>query len=247
MVNNRVQVKIFMSSNLTNNSNSFSESDWTTLYRVGGLSALVIVLFIPLQIIIFILYPPPTTVLDWFNLFQKNRIIGLLDMDLLLIIDQLLFGLIILALYVKLKHTDQSLMLIALVIGFMGIITYFSSTVAFDMLSLSDKYAAASTEAEKTALLTVGQAMVITWTGTAFDIGYILLGVSFLIIGYVMLRSAEFNKSISYAGIVTGIFSLIPASFGIIGLIFAFVSLLPMEIWLILLTRKLLFLSSNHI
>ena len=229
-----------MSLSLASNSGQNLEPDWNTLYRIGGVSALLVAIFIPLQIIIFILYPPPSTVLDWFTLFQNNRLIGLLDMDLLLIIDQFLFGLMILALYVKLRHNDQSLMLIALMLSLMGIITYFSSTVAFDMLTLSDKYAGASTEAEKTVLLTAGETMITTWTGTAFDIGYILLGVSFLIIGFVMLYSSEFSKITAYLGIITGIFSLIPASFGIIGLLFAFISLIPMEFWIILIGKKFL-------
>lgn len=228
-----------MSSLTQLSSKNDSQSDWINLYRIGALSALLVAVFIPLQIIIFMLYPPPTTVLDWFNLFQKNRFIGLLDMDLLLIIDQILFGLMILALYIKLRHTDQSVMLLALVIGLMGIITYFSSTVAFDMLSLSDKYASATTSAEKSILEAAGQALLIKWTGTAFDIGYMLLGISILLIGFVMLRSTEFSKKTAYLGIITGILSLIPASFGIIGLLFAFGSLLPMELWLILIGRKL--------
>ena len=161
-------------------------------------------------------------------------------MDLLLIIDQILFSFMILALYIKLRQTDQSIMLLALLLGLMGIITYLSSTVAFDMLSLSDKYAAATTEAEKSTLVTAGQTMIITWTGTAYDIGYVLLGISFLIIGFVMHRSTEFSKITSYLGIITGILSLIPASFGLIGLLFAFMSLLPMELWILLIGLNLI-------
>ena len=160
-------------------------------------------------------------------------------MDLLLIIDQILFSLMLLALYIKLRQTDQSFMLIALVLGLMGVISYLSSTVAFDMLSLSDKYAAATTETEKAILVSAGQTMIILWTGTAYDIGYILLGISFLITGFVMLRRTNFSKTTSYLGIITGILSLIPASFGFIGLLFAFLSLIPMEIWIILIGRNL--------
>ena len=229
-----------MTSDINIHSRDDSNVNWITLYRIASLSALLIALFIPLQTIIFILYPPPTTVLDWFNLFQNNRLIGLLDMDLLLIIDQLFLGFIITALYIKLRDTNQSLMLIAVVLGLMGIITYFSSSVAFDMLTLSDKYASATTEAEKTVLLTTGQTKLITWTGTAFDIGYVLLGISILIIGVVMYRSTEFSKITSYFGIGAGVLSLIPASFGIIGLLFAFFSLIPLEIWSLLIARKFL-------
>ena len=167
-------------------------------------------------------------------------------MDLLLIIDQILFLLIILALYIKLRQNNQSFMLIALMFGLMGIITYLSSSVAFDMLSLSDKYAAATTEAEKTTLVTAGQTMIITWTGTAYDIGYVLLGISFLITGLVMLRSTEFGKNASYVGIITGILSLVPAFFSLIGLLFAFMSLLPMEIFIILIGLNLVGQDNQH-
>lgn len=229
-----------MSSPLSMNQSNKVNDNWKNLFRIGGLSGILIALFIPLQTIIFIIYPPPTTTLEWFNLFQNNRIVGLLDMDLLLIIDQLLLGFIILALYIKLRYTDQSFSFIAVVLGLMGIITYFSSTVAFDMLTLSDKYAAATTEAEKSALLTSGQTMLTTWTGTSFDIGYFLLGLSILIIGLIMYKSSEFSKLTSYFGIAAGILSLIPASFGLIGLLFAFLSLIPLEIWVILIAKNLL-------
>ncbi len=50
---------------------------------VGGAAALITVLFIPIQMIVFVVSPPPATVLDYFTLFQSNRLLGLLDLDLL--------------------------------------------------------------------------------------------------------------------------------------------------------------------
>src|SRR5690242_8377784 len=57
----------------------------TTLNRIGGLAALAVVVLIPIQAAIFILWPPPTTVLGYFSVFQSNLPLGLLDLDLLLI------------------------------------------------------------------------------------------------------------------------------------------------------------------
>ena len=220
--------------------NSDDNSDWKHLYQIGGFASLGVAIFIPLQVIVFMIYPPPTTVEEWFTLFHDNRIIGLLDMDLLLIIDQILFALILLALYIKLRQSDHSFSLIALISGLMGIISYFSSTIAFEMLTLSDKYASTVLASERTNLVIEGQTLLTTWTGTSFAIGYILLGIGILITNLVMLRSVDFKKITAYVGIIAGILSLIPASLGIIGLLFAFLSLLPLELWCMLLFTELM-------
>jgi hypothetical protein len=70
-------------------------------------------------------------------------------MDLLLIVDQVLMVLVLLALCIALRRASQSFMAIALTAGLVGIAAYFASTTAFEMLSLSDQYAAATTEAQR--------------------------------------------------------------------------------------------------
>lgn len=215
-----------------------TDSSWKSLYKVGGAAALIMALFIPIQIIVFIVWPPPNTVMGWFTLIQNNKLIGLLDMDLLLIVDQVLLALIMVALYVSLKGTNRSFMTMALMLGLVGVATYFASTSAFEMLSLSDQYAAATTEVEKSIFLIAGQVMLANWQGTAFDVAYVLEGVALLIIGVVMLRSTIFSKVTARVGIVLGVMSLVPPTAGTIGLFFALGSLVPLEIWDILIARK---------
>src|SRR6266487_843454 len=181
------------------------ESAWKPLYKVGGVAALIIVVFIPIQSIVFVVWPPPSTVIGWFTLFQSNRLLGLLDMDLLLIIDQVLMGLILLALYAALRRTSQSLMAIALTAGLVGIAAYFASGTAFDMLSLSNQYAAATTDAQRSIFLAAGQATLTMWTGTAFDVSYVLGGVTLLITSAVMLRSTIFSKVTASVGLVLSV------------------------------------------
>jgi fumarate reductase subunit D len=216
-----------------------ADSAWKGLYRVGGAAALIMAVFIPVQIIIFVVWPPPSTVIGWFTLFQNNRLIGLLDMDLLLIIDQVLMVLVLLALYIALRRASQSFMAIALTAGLVGIAAYFASTAAFEMLSLSDQYAAATTDAQRSILLAAGQVMLATYQGTAFDVGYILEGVALLITAVVMLRSTFFSKKTAYVGILLGVMSLVPPTAGTVGLLFALGSLAPLEIWDILIARRL--------
>jgi hypothetical protein len=201
------------------------------------------VLCIPLQAIIFFISPPPVTVIGWFTLFQKNAVLGLLDMDLLLIFDQFLMSFIFLALYMLLRHMNKSLMTIALMLGLGGIVIYFSSAVAFEMLNLSHLYAVATTEIQKSIVLAAGQAMYSTWQGTAFNASYIIGGIATLLLSVVMLRSSTFSKTTAYIGIAMSILMAIPPTVGMIGMIFAMVSLLPLTVWIILIGKKLLELS----
>jgi len=215
-----------------------NESPWKLLYQVGAVAAIVMAVFIPFQIVVFAFWPPPTTVNDWFKLFQDNRLIAIIDMDLLLIVDQVLMVLLFLALYVALRRTNQSLMAIALVFTLLGVAGYIASSGVFNMLSLSDQYANATTEAQRATFLAAGQTTIANWQGTAFDVGYVIEGIGLLLAAIVMLKSTLFDKTTAYIGIATGFLALVPPTLGIVGMIFALGSLLPLEIWAVLLAIR---------
>jgi hypothetical protein len=217
-----------------------ADSAWKWLYKVGGVAALIMAALIPIQSFIFIAWPPPSTVIDYFTLFQNNKLLGLLDLDLLLIVDNVLLILIYLALYTVLRRANESFMAIALIFGLVGAVLHFASREAtFTMLSLSDQYAAATTDAQRAMLLAAGQAMLTIYNGTAFDMSYVLSGVVLLIISVVMLRSNIFSKGTAYVGILMGVLMLVPPTVGTIGLLLSLISLVPTLIWLILIARKL--------
>ena len=98
-----------------------TDSGWQTLYKVGGTAALITAVFIPIQIAIFIVSPPPASVIDWFMLFQRSPLLGLLDMDLLLVVDNVLAIPIFLAFYVALRRVSKSIMTIAMGLAFRGL------------------------------------------------------------------------------------------------------------------------------
>src|SRR5215213_6425028 len=83
-----------------------------SLYKIGGIAALMLVLIIVVQMIVFISAPPPLegTVADWFALFQKNSFIGLLDFELLMIVYTLVAIPLNFALYFALKKNNPSMM-----------------------------------------------------------------------------------------------------------------------------------------
>ena len=214
-------------------------SSWQPLYLVAGAAALSIVGIMVIQIIVYIAWPPPNTVLGYFKLFHQNGLLGLLSLDLLYMVDTALVVPLYLALYAALRRTSPSLMAIALALGLVGIATYFASNTAFEMLSLSSQYAAATTDAQRSVFQAAGQAMLATYQGSAFDVYYILNALATLIFSVVMLRSTLFGKVTASAGIAAGALMLIPSTAGTIGLYFAFGSLVPTVIWLILIARRL--------
>ncbi len=215
-------------------------AQWKGVYRVGGIAAIVMAVFIPLQLTVFVIWPPPATVAGWFALFQQSAIIGLLNMDLLLIVDQVLLILMFLALYFALRDSSRSFMTIAVVLGIGGALIYFASTSAFEMLTLSGRFAAAMTEEEKSIILAAGEVMLVNWQGTAFNISYVMAGIGLLITAIVMVRSSVFGKATAYIGLALGIMSLLPPTAGMVGVMFALGSLLPLEVWDILVGRRLL-------
>ena len=196
------------------------------LARTGGWSAVAMLVIMLAQVIIFLIWPPPGTVEGFFNLYDQKPLLGLLSMDLLYLLNNALLVLIYLALYAALQRNAPAAMLIALVLGLVGIAAYYASNTAFEMLSLSRQYAAALDEFQKAALVGTGLGMLAIYKGTAFTVYYILNAVCLLIIAVVMLRSQVFSRPTGRLALLAALLMTIPSTAGTIGMIFSLASLL---------------------
>jgi hypothetical protein len=216
-----------------------TNSRWRTLYRLGGAAGLISAVLIPIQVMVFIAWPPPTTVSGWFRLFQSNPLVALIDLDLLLVVDNVLLVVVLLALYVLLRQTSEAVMAIATALGLLGIALFVTSNPAFEILSLSDQYAGAATDAQRSTFLAAGEAMLATWQGTAFQVAYLLGSVAGIAIGVVMLRGGIFGRltaSMAILGNAVGLGLYVPK----IGVYIAVFSVVFLEVWYVLVTRRLL-------
>lgn len=209
------------------------------LYRAGAAAAIAMFAIMAAQILVFVLFPPPETVEGFFALFQQSWLKGLLSLDLLYLVNNALLILIYLALYAALRRANASVSLIALTLGLVGIASYYASGIAFEMLTLSRLYAAAD-EAGRQALLSSGQVLLASYTGTAFDAYYILNAASLLLFAAAMLRSTEFPRAAAVWGLVSGVLMAIPSSAGILGMIFSLASLVPWAVFLAFSLRQFL-------
>ena len=215
-------------------------TNWTWLFRIAGYAALLMFVIIPVQIIVFLVSPPPQTVQEYFALFPHNRLLGLLDLDLLLIVDNLLSIPLYLALYIALRRKNESFAMLGTLLGLMSIILYLvSREAAFSLATLSDQYVVAASEAQRQILLATGQVLLVSYNGTVFNISYILGALALIILSLVMLRTNLFNKATAYLGLVANLIALglyVPT----VGIYISVFSVLFLWIWDLLIALRLL-------
>jgi hypothetical protein len=213
-------------------------SPWSALLGTAGFAALLTAVFLPIQVAAFIIFPMPETVAGWFALFEKNQLAGLLDLDLLLVVDQVLAIVIFAALYVSLRRLSPSWTALATVLGLLSAVLFIVCNPALAMLMLSDQYAAASTEAQKAALLGAGQAILVAWEGSAFHVSYIAGSLATILLSAVMLRSTSFGRMTAWMGMLANGLALglyVPQ----VGVYISVFSVLFLWIWYILMARDL--------
>lgn len=204
------------------------------LGKVAFFSSLAMLILIPLQILIFAIEQPPQTAELWLALFEKHWFLGLIEMDLLYIIDNTLVALIYLALYHLLKDQKRALMQIALLLGLLGIAAYYSSNPAFELWEVQKQYAATSTVEVQQELLVIANSLILQWRETAFVTYYILNGICLILISYALLKS-PYPRKIGIIGMISGLLMSIPSTFGLVGMVFSLLSLVPWMLFLALL------------
>jgi len=184
-----------------------AHSIWKNPYRIGGIAALLCALMYLIALGIYIpayrAGPPPGTTLEWFTLFQTNPLTGLFFLGAADIVIMILWGPMSLALYAAIKQSNQTWTLLATTFVFVGMAVYLATNTAFSIFSLSHKYAAATTEAEKLVVLAAGQALIAVSEGTGGQyVGMPLVWVAGLVLSVVMLRSKAFGKTTAWVGIL---------------------------------------------
>lgn len=175
------------------------------LLRVGGFASIAVAFLTVIEIAFFTLYPQPSTVIEWFELFQDSPVIGLLDFWGLEVLMYVMFALVFLALYVVLRDVNKSGMAIAIVLALLGIAIFFATTNPFSMLDLSRQFADSTAEAERSVLLAAGEALLANTNQRAiggFNMGLFLVSIAGLITSSVMRRASSFWRLTANIGVL---------------------------------------------
>ena len=181
-------------------SSASADPNWRSLYKIGGFAALGTVLVGLVEIGITFLPGGNTsnkTVFDWFTLFQNNWFMGLRNLGLLNLLFYALDIPIFFALYGAHRKTSQTLAALAMIVSFIGVAVFYATNRAFAMLDLSNQFALATTEAQRSMLAAAGQAMLSvgqSHTPGTF-IAFFLSESASLLISVVMYTRQAFQQS----------------------------------------------------
>ena len=207
------------------------------LYRIAQYFALAMIIIIPLQIIIFVISPPPETVKGFFELYHQNPFLGLLSLDFFYLINNMILVIVYLALFVVLYQEKPVTSLLAFILGLISIACYYPSNPAFEMLTLGNQYFQTLPE-QQTIYLAAGEAVMAGYTGTTFNTYYVLGTICLLLFSYAIIKSHIFKKSVGLWGLASGFFMIVPSSAGMLGMIFSLLSLIPWIVFVVLLMLK---------
>lgn len=220
-------------------------NNWSLFYNIAGVCAIFSVLIIPVQIVLFILSPPPETAIEFISLFQKNIYLGLASMDFLYLINNALGLVLFPALYLTLRKTNKSLATLALIIGVFGSASFFVSNTSINFLYLTKQYTAAVTDAQKSIYIAAGESMMSLYQGTAYHMHYILGCLSLLIFSFLMVKSGLYKRSMGVIGIVTNLIA-----FGLyvpeIGVYISTFSVIGYAIWFTLIAKQFFILARKE-
>ena len=176
------------------------------LFRLGGIAPLLTLAFYISEYAFIRWDAFPASTEDWFLLFQRSKLLGLFYLNSLDIISVTLLGVMFLALYVALRDVNPSNMSIAAFFSLLGVTTFVVPRIAMlSLMTLSDQYAIATTEAERVRLLAAGETLGALGTATPQTVGFFFMSIGVLMISIVMLQGNVFNKVTAWFGILASL------------------------------------------
>lgn len=192
-----------------------NESQWKSIYVLGGIFAILSLVAVVLDIFIGSstggdLSELPQTAVERFAQFQQNTWLGLYNLDLLNTVNQLISIPVYFALYAALRKTNKPYALLALIIFLLGTTIFVSNNTALPMLELSRKYVLAD-EMQKPLLAAAGEAMLVRGEHGSLGVffSFLLPTLSALVFSFVMLQGNVFSKASAYIGVLGNTLMLI--------------------------------------
>jgi hypothetical protein len=173
---------------------------WKPLYRTGAIAALLAALLfrrnIGAEVSLFTgVETIPTTVADWYALLQANPFVGLSLLAVFDLLNYALIGVIFLALGAALWQVNRSATALAIASGLVGVTLNLASNISLTMFSFSQRYAAATSAAQRADLLAAGQSILAgsdplaAIPGTGALVSLLLVALAGLLVSLVLLAS----------------------------------------------------------
>lgn len=230
-----------------------SDKQWKNIYLIGGTTTIVVLFGIIIDMVVGSITGGnvtslPQTAIERFNQIRDNRLLGLYNLDLLNIINQIIMIPSIFAIYAAHRKVNQANALLALILFVTGTAIFVANNTALTMLDLSNKYFSATTEVQKNLIAAAGEAMLAKGAHGSLGvfIGFALPTFANVLMSLVMIKGKIFSKATSYTGFLGSTLLLIYIIFVTFmpvvekfAIAFAMPGGLLMMVWMILFTIKL--------
>lgn len=183
-----------------------TNQNWKSLYKIGGVAALALLAYcLVTMVVVFGVGSQPQTAQEVLDMLHQNRLAGLLRLDALTTLCMPLYYLLFLSFYIALRKTHETYAAITLLLGCAGLTLFLAAPSFISWLTLSDKFAMATSQEQKILLLAAGEAILVTdiWHSSSAMVGGLLLQTSTVLISVAMLRSNAFSKLTGWVGLVT--------------------------------------------
>jgi hypothetical protein len=193
---------------------SVVDPDGKWLYRVGGISALVIGIayIIILPLFAHVGGTPSSGGEVWLKYLEGKTTVWWAILGLCVFTD-FLFVPVALSLYVALERVNRNAMLVAT--AFVGLFVVLDMAVTWtnyaSLLTLSGLHTAATTDVQRAAYVAAANyASAVLASHTEVFYSIVDLSVAILITGFVMLKGkGVFSKTTAYLGLAAGIFGIV--------------------------------------
>ena len=199
-------------------------------YNFCILTIILMIVLIPIQIVLFILFPHPTTIIEWFTLFKNNPILGFISFDIIYAFSNVLIIFFYISLFIIIKNKLNNLSIFALILAIICTTIYFSSNRFIEMYMISGKYFEATSEMQKLSFIAAGELLLSIYKGSSYFIYYVLSGLSLILLFKSFSKNVFFSKKTVGAGILSGILMLVPSTLGVVGMTMSLLSLIPWTI-----------------
>jgi len=228
-------------------------------YSVAAVAALLIVASAVLDITLMFfepkaIVPGQTSAGEWLAMLHQHRILSLRNLGLLNVVNLLLEVPVFLALYDVHRRAQRDLAAVAVALLLVGAAVYIARNPVFSLDALASRYAEATTDADRGALLGATSTLLVLGedlTSGAF-MGFFVTELAGLVMALAMIRGRMFGRLTSITGgvgfgslLVFNVFAAFaPTLYGRV-LALGAIGGVVMIIWFVLVARGLVRLARN--
>jgi hypothetical protein len=181
---------------------------WKNIYLIGGIATVFVLCGIIIDMVVGSITGGdisslPHTAIERFYQFKENYLLGLYNLDLLNIINQIILIPSIFAIYAVHRKTENASALLAMILFLVGTTIFVTSNTALTMLDLSHKYFSATSDIQKNLIAAAGEAMLAKGEHGSLGvfIGFTLPTLANFIMALTMLKGKIFSKVTAYCGL----------------------------------------------